>query len=72
MVSSPLSLQGRRENAIGNRVRVLGPEVIPSCNANPVLSERSTTMHYEMDLAEYHGWDWYGSYLSGRQNGSSP
>jgi catechol 2,3-dioxygenase-like lactoylglutathione lyase family enzyme len=28
--------------------------------------------HYEKTHAEHHWWDWYASYLSARQNGSSP
>ena len=28
--------------------------------------------HFEKTHAEHHWWDWYGSYLSARQNGSSP
>jgi catechol 2,3-dioxygenase-like lactoylglutathione lyase family enzyme len=28
--------------------------------------------HYEKTHAEHHWWDWYGSYLSARQSGSSP
>lgn len=28
--------------------------------------------HYERTHAEHHWWDWYASYLSARQNGSSP
>jgi catechol 2,3-dioxygenase-like lactoylglutathione lyase family enzyme len=28
--------------------------------------------HYEKTHAEHHWWDWYSSYLSARQNGSSP
>jgi len=28
--------------------------------------------HYEKTHADHHWWDWYASYLSARQNGSSP
>jgi catechol 2,3-dioxygenase-like lactoylglutathione lyase family enzyme len=28
--------------------------------------------HFEKTHAEHHWWDWYGSYLSARQNGSTP
>ena len=28
--------------------------------------------HYEKTHAQHHWWDWYASYLSARQNGSSP
>ena len=36
---------------------------------------RETAEHhdnFEKTHAEHHWWDWYGSYLSARQNGSSP
>jgi len=57
-------------NLLGERVGELVFLTLAASAAGGLTAEHHD--HYEKMHAEHHWWDWYSSYLSARQNGSSP
>ena len=57
-------------NLLGERVGELVFLTLAASAAGGLTAEHHD--HYEKTHAEHHWWDWYASYLSARQNGSSP
>jgi catechol 2,3-dioxygenase-like lactoylglutathione lyase family enzyme len=56
----------------GREWKTRAPAMDVATLAKLLLETGQSHHHYEITHAEHNWWDWYGPYLSARQNGSSP